>query len=536
MKSRMATDYRETIIMSTMDPSNDRSTSVFVVTLVMCILSTIFTGCRMWSKWGIVKRVNVDDWLVVLAWLFCTGLSIAVMIGAKHGLGAPDSYISPEWTETLKQSIYAFATLYNPSLMATKSAILLLYLRLFTAHPILRYASYATLAIVNLAGLVLTFLNVFQCRPVVAAFTLGREGSCIDLVALYLSSAPINIITDLAVLLLPLPILTELRMEWRQKVILITTFIVGGFVTIVDIIRITYLQNALKMEIESDPTADSTISSTNQPPNFTYHASFSLMWSAVEVNVGLICACVLVLKPLVMKVLPSLLGRRRRSIAEVMSGRKRSEGEERGDGPPRKASISLSEGSKEPKSPRQPLGPIMEDTIDFPTQIGIAEYSPRTPHPATFTSDHERDITEEETGGGDMDFFEMLSSGPAPTESIHSSPPQHFSPIFPSLTRNVTNNRKGSIQPRLSAGSKGAMGTVDMVDASQGPSQTFFDFVNMNSRKGLTELSEREAWWPILFVSTLFFPLGLCLWITGHVERRDSIITRVFTLSDFGSS
>jgi type III secretory pathway component EscT len=88
-------------------------------------------------------------------------------------------------------------------------------------------------------------------------------------------------------------------MVFREKVILVATFIVGGFVTIVDVVRVVYLQEALKA---LNPSA--SITATTAPPNFTYHASFSLMWSAVEVSVGIMCCCVLFLKPLVMCVMP----------------------------------------------------------------------------------------------------------------------------------------------------------------------------------------------------------------------------------------
>jgi hypothetical protein len=52
-----------------MEGMDDRGKTVFVVTLVMSVLATVFTGARMWSKWGVVKRVSADDWLVVLAWV-----------------------------------------------------------------------------------------------------------------------------------------------------------------------------------------------------------------------------------------------------------------------------------------------------------------------------------------------------------------------------------------------------------------------------------------------------------------------------------
>ena len=84
-----------------------------------------------------------------------------------------------------------------------------------------------------------------------------------------------------------------------------TTFIVGGFVTIVDIVRIVYLQDALQEELRADPSG--SVSASHRSTNFASHSSFSLMWSAVEVSVRLICACGLVLKPLVLRVFPSLL-------------------------------------------------------------------------------------------------------------------------------------------------------------------------------------------------------------------------------------
>jgi hypothetical protein len=34
---------------------------------------------------------------------------------------------------------------------------------------------------------------------------------------------------------------------------------------------------------------------------------------------------------------------------------------------------------------------------------------------------------------------------------------------------------------------------------SQAPTQSFFDFVSMKGKVPLTQLSAREAWWPILF-------------------------------------
>lgn len=130
--------------------------------------------------------------------------------------------------------------------MAVKSAILVFYLALTKSERLFRWANYVTLFVVNAAGLTLTFVNIFQCNPVGAAFisTPLADAECIDIITLYLSSSPVNIITDLAILFLPIPLLTQMRLPRKQKIILVITFVFGFFVAIVDVIRIAYLQGA----------------------------------------------------------------------------------------------------------------------------------------------------------------------------------------------------------------------------------------------------------------------------------------------------
>lgn len=184
--------------------------------------------------------------------------------------------------------------------MASKTAILIFYLRIARdTQKLLRVASYITLGIVNIAGVILTFLNAFQCRPVGSAFSPENTGQCMSVVTIYLCQAPVNIITDLTILVLPIPVLTGMRLPQRQKTVLIFTFTLGIFVTVVDVIRIYYLQQ----------TADQTLthSRIGTGPDFSYHVSTALMWSAVEVNVGIICACIPTLKPLIHRILPSML-------------------------------------------------------------------------------------------------------------------------------------------------------------------------------------------------------------------------------------
>ena len=192
--------------------------------------------------------------------------------------------------------------------MTTKTSILVFYLSLSKTQKLFRWLTIGTLAIVNIAGAALTFLNVFQCRPVSAAFDMDppANAKCMDILTIYLSSSPVNISTDLAIMFLPIPILTSMRLPKKQKIILIITFGFGVFVAAVDVIRIAYLQSAVLSRFK-DVTADQHSSRTSEQGDFSWYASLTYMWSAIEVNVGIMCGCVPGLKPLVSKFLPNLI-------------------------------------------------------------------------------------------------------------------------------------------------------------------------------------------------------------------------------------
>ncbi|KAI1806828.1 MFS general substrate transporter [Daldinia bambusicola] len=285
----------------------NRGPAVFAVTIATLVLTSCIVAARLFCRIRIVRSVTWDDYFIVIAWVIAVALSFAIDLGASKGLGRHDQDIPDENWNTLRRSEYAFSVLYNPALMATKTSVLIFYLRLSkNTQKVLRLASWAVLVIVNLAGAVLTLINIFQCRPVQAAFDPYPDTSyCIPLLTEFICSAPVNVVTDLAILALPLPVLTSMRLPRRQKVILIFTFALGIFVTIVDVVRIYYLEQAINQvsaTISSNPEA--TFGDSSQ---FAWNASFSLMWSAVEVNVGIICACIPTLKPLVRRILPAML-------------------------------------------------------------------------------------------------------------------------------------------------------------------------------------------------------------------------------------
>ncbi|KEF56349.1 uncharacterized protein A1O9_07930 [Exophiala aquamarina CBS 119918] len=289
----------------------DRGPVTSAVTIVMIVIATLFVAGRFFTRIYLVRSIKQDDWWMLAAWVFAVGFSASICSAVHYGLGRHKVDIPDSSFSSLRKSEYAFSILYNPALMLTKTSIIVFFLSVMSkdVDPVFKWCNWLTLAVVNVFGLALTFLSIFQCRPVAAGYLYPSPptAKCTDIVTLYLSSAPVNIITDVALLFLPMPILTGMRLPRKQKIILVVTFSFGAFVAVVDVIRIAYLQNATLSRLTAAHDGSQSNGRTDENNDFSWYASLSFMWSAVEVSLGIICACVPSLKPLFLRFMPRFI-------------------------------------------------------------------------------------------------------------------------------------------------------------------------------------------------------------------------------------
>ena len=360
----------------------------------------------------------------------------------------------------------------NPALMATKTSICLFYLTLSKNHPVFRWLTVATLVVVNVAGTALTLLNLFQCRPLGAAFQDPRSdtASCIDIVALYLSSAPVNIITDLALLFLPMPILTGMRLPRNEKIILIITFSFGGFVAVVDVIRIAYLESAALARLRNKTTPDNA----SEYGDFSWIVSLSFMWSVVEVHIGVIVACVPGIKPLAARYLPSILGR-------IKSASDLQGNPFYGPGDAQWANVKSNSTSSGARSPL-PKSPA-----------AIAPPPPWTKSPTEVNGDSDASHTM-----GMMDFLTTPDS---------TAPPPR-SPTAATRSTATTRPRSASL--------------------------TIFDFVNMSNPRCMVKLSNRASLFPNILVTILFFLWGFAYGLLDILNQQFQSVTHISSSQAIG--
>ncbi|KAK8040512.1 hypothetical protein PG991_000300 [Apiospora marii] len=180
--------------------------------------------------------------------------------------------------------IYICQILWAFNILALKISILCLYLRLFPGRRF-RHVCTAALSLLVVVSLLLIALDVFQCNPVSAAWTLQHgEAQCLDLTVVALANAAVNIFTEAAILVIPLPILVKLKMSTRQKAEVIGLLSLGAIVILVAVLRIPSLQTLKSL-------TDATY--TNAPV---------FVWTCVEAMVAHLCVAAPAIKLLFIRV------------------------------------------------------------------------------------------------------------------------------------------------------------------------------------------------------------------------------------------
>ena len=70
-------------------------------------------------------------------------------------------------------------------------------------------------------------IAIFPCRPIHGFWDLGIGAKCINYLQFYLAQSVYSIITDLMILILPMPFVWRLRISWGQKLGITCIFCVG---------------------------------------------------------------------------------------------------------------------------------------------------------------------------------------------------------------------------------------------------------------------------------------------------------------------
>ncbi|KAK6515004.1 hypothetical protein TWF506_007359 [Arthrobotrys conoides] len=283
------------------------------VIITLMILSGTTAGLRIITRSSILRSLGLDDWIIIPSLITAYALSIFNMMSEEYGWGRHIWDIRPKEWVVIRQYQFATQLLFTYSVALAKASILIFYLRFCTTKKF-KVAIWVTFGLLICWVIAMSGLIIFQCHPVsnfwkeMQLFEY-REGCLPNEPDMVLLHGIFSVVLDIIVLVLPVPVVLHLSLPTKQKVGLIAMFSLGLIVCLAGCLRIVSIRNTIL-------TLD-----------VSWYGYDLYIYTSTEAHVGIICASIPSLKPLVAIFFPRFAGttygagsRRRSDLPDEFAG------------------------------------------------------------------------------------------------------------------------------------------------------------------------------------------------------------------------
>ncbi|KAI9927530.1 hypothetical protein ASPWEDRAFT_31603 [Aspergillus wentii DTO 134E9] len=261
---------------------NESKQSLIVGVCVFFIsIDTLAVALRFLSKYIGRLRLGWDDVFIVLGLMICIADASCTIADVRYGgIGLHEArvmQIDPNMMITWGKFIIIIPIVYFSTVVPPKLVILHLYLSIFTDKR-LRYACWVIVAITIMNWIAVTIAGFLSCIPFDYYWT--GVGHCIDTNSYLRWGGFANILTDLVMLILPMPMVWNLHASLRLKMGILFTFLLGSLGLIASIVRF------IEFYI------------TDAQGDRTWAASTLVIWAVIEGGIYMIAACLPTYRPL----------------------------------------------------------------------------------------------------------------------------------------------------------------------------------------------------------------------------------------------
>ncbi|PQE08859.1 integral membrane protein [Rutstroemia sp. NJR-2017a BBW] len=231
--------------------AQDSSAELIAVGIAFAILNTFFVILRVVSQQVHSRPFSLSDLFSYISFVFVIaecgiGLEYADLNSSNiampnvAGVGRHIEYVANFEPEKLVNTLkikYALSVLYISAFTFPKLSILFLYLQVFSPSIRTKFITYILIGAVLATWVGETLTSVFQCIPVTFVWDHTLQGHCVARIKMFQYYSIPNIITDVALMILPIPKIWTLKMTKVQKMALTFTFLLGSIGLISAIIR-----------------------------------------------------------------------------------------------------------------------------------------------------------------------------------------------------------------------------------------------------------------------------------------------------------
>ncbi|KAI0128286.1 hypothetical protein BJ170DRAFT_322745 [Xylariales sp. AK1849] len=278
----------ETLKMADITRPETNAHLIYASVGVFFVVCPLLVGTRLWSRMRKGGNLGSDDFTILAALSFALASDGIMIASCYYGYGRHALSLLPEDKALALKFFYVCQITYKTCINLTKASILLLYVRIFGGVRWFRWLCIFLTTIVGMYCVASVTATIFQCSPVPRAWDKEIPGICIDNGKFWFANSGFSIATDIIILVIPMPLVYTLQIPRVQKIALVIVFALGIFVVVTSCLRIT--------------TINLQATTTDQTYDIT-----STMWTIIEMNVAIICACLPQIRPLIVMLFPKLM-------------------------------------------------------------------------------------------------------------------------------------------------------------------------------------------------------------------------------------
>ncbi|KAI0481248.1 hypothetical protein GGR56DRAFT_688849 [Xylariaceae sp. FL0804] len=291
---------------------HDNKIGAVIGTAALCMtLAVIAVSLRLYTRKFMLKQVGIDDYMAALSLVGMVIVAIIQFLHSQHGLGRHLWDLSSDEISGFLMYFWFGLVFYNITLLFIKLTLFFQYFRIIEQVDRYRRVYIGLMTIVVSWTLAQIFVMIFTCSPVAGYWDISLNPTCLPEVKIQTVNAIGNMITDVIVLLLPMPVVWKLSLKKAQKLALMGIFGLGFFTCVISMLRLVFMR-----EIGVD---------------ISYDAVAITSWSQAELTTAIICSAMPALRPLMSRIFPSLgvtarssRGYRRQSGSNAGSGDRES--------------------------------------------------------------------------------------------------------------------------------------------------------------------------------------------------------------------
>ncbi|KAF2008746.1 hypothetical protein BU24DRAFT_321242, partial [Aaosphaeria arxii CBS 175.79] len=253
---------------------------IIVFTTVFWAVAVIAIILRVWCRSLKGRSLVFNDYAVLVAFVFTSGLS-AILITSVVWAGAGHHVvdISPQYRNRIFILFAAGQSSWAASNTFVKLSILHFYTVIFPSRKF-RIICIAAMVISGLYFTSVLLETFLLCTPVQYNWDKTISGTCSPHSQIaYIIAGATNLVIDVFIVLLPMPILWKLQISWTKKLLVMAMFSLGAVICIISLLRVI---NVAKLDLT----------------DFTYACINLSIWAILEPTLGIVNACLPVFRPI----------------------------------------------------------------------------------------------------------------------------------------------------------------------------------------------------------------------------------------------